>query len=174
MKAKTTGWVILGGVGIALVYILLRPLKVLAGDTQTFLARIFPYTPIISECADELGLDEKIIKTLVWTESSGFPEAKRKENGYYSWGFTGLTLDAARDEGFTGEEKDLLDPRTNLYYGSAYLKMWLDKVEGNLGFAYSSYNGGYSAYYYYLEEGRFLNPIRVNRFLEIYQKVKEA
>lgn len=170
---KTFGWIILGGVGVALAYILLKPFKGEAGDAQTFLRRISPYQSIIREYADEFNLDADLIKAVIWTESSGFPNVSRKENDFYSYGLMGVTLASACDVGFTGEEADLFDVRTNIHYGSAYLGMWMDKAEGNVELAVSSYNGGYKAFNYYKENGRLWNPTYVNRVLDYYQKLSK-
>jgi len=170
---KTFGWIILGGVGVALAYILLKLPKGEAGDVQTFLRRISPYQPMITEYADEFNLDADLIRAVIWVESSGFPNASRKEDSFYSYGLLGVTLAAARDVGFTGEEADLFNPEVNIHYGSAYLSSWMDKAEGNVELAISSYNGGYKAFNYYKENGRLWNPTYVNRVLDYYQKISK-
>jgi len=142
MKAKTTGWIILGGVGIALTYILLKTSRLEAGDTQTFLTRISPYTFIITGYADEFTLDEDLIKAVIWQESSGFPSAKRKENDFYSYGLCGLTLIAARDMGYLGTEEDLIEPDINIHYATAYLRYQYERY-GDLDKALVAYNAGH-------------------------------
>lgn len=142
MKAKTTGWIILGGVGIALTYILLKTSRLEAGDTQTFLRRISPYTFIITGYADEFTLDEDLIKAVIWQESSGFPNAERKENSFYSYGLCGLTLIAARDMGYLGTEEDLIEPDTNIHYATAYLRYQYERY-GDLDKALVAYNAGH-------------------------------
>lgn len=143
MKAKNLGWILLGGVGIALTYILLKPSKAVAGDTQIFLARISPYSSIIREYADAFTLDEDLIKAVIWQESSGFPNAKRKENGFYSYGLCGLTLPAARDMGYLGIEEDLIEPDINIYYATAYLRYQIDRYGGDVSKGLVAYNAGH-------------------------------
>jgi len=143
MKDKRLGWIILGGVGIALAYILLRPLEAEAGDAGIFLARISSYESIITEYADEFGLDEDLIKAVIWQESSGFPGAKRKEDGFYSYGFCGLTPLAAQDMGYLGTEEDLIVPDINIHYGVAYLRFQIDRYDGDVSKGLSAYNAGH-------------------------------
>ena len=143
MKTKTTGWIILGGVGIALTYVLLKASKVEAGDAQTFLRRISPYSSIIREYADEFTLDEDLIKALIWQESSRFPNAERKENNFYSYGLCGLTLIAARDMGYLGTEEDLIEPDINIHYATAYLRYQIDRYGGDVSKGLVAYNAGH-------------------------------
>lgn len=134
---------LLGGVGIALTYILLKPSKAVAGDTQIFLERISPYSSLITGCTDEFTLDEDLIKAVIWQESSGFPNAKRKENSFYSYGLCGLTLPAARDMGYLGTEEDLIEPYTNIQYATAYLRYQIDRYGGDVSKGLVAYNAGY-------------------------------
>lgn len=46
------------------------------------------------------------------------------------------------------EEDNLMDIRTNLYYGCTILKYYLDKADGNWGEALARYNGSYGEYWY--------------------------
>lgn len=142
MKSKTFGWILLGGVGIGLTYILLKASKAEAGDARIFLNRISPYQSIISGYASEFTLDEDLIKAVIWQESSGFPNAKRKENGFYSCGLCGLTLIAAQDMGYLGTEEDLIEPDTNIHYATAYLRYQYERY-GDLNKALVAYNAGY-------------------------------
>lgn len=143
MKAKTTGWIILGGVGIALAYILVKASRLEAGDAQTFLRRISPYTFTITEYADEFTLDEDLIKAVIWQESSGFPNAKRKENNFYSYGLCGLTLLAARDMGYSGTEEDLIEPDINIHYATKYLRYQIDRYGEDVSKGLVGYNAGH-------------------------------
>jgi len=142
MKAKTTGWILLGGVGTALTYILLKSSRAEAGDARIFLERISPYTSIITGYADEFTLDEDLIKAVIWQESSGFPNTKRKEDGFYSYGLCGLTLIAAQDMGYLGTEEDLIEPDTNIHYATAYLRYQYERY-GDLDKALVAYNAGH-------------------------------
>lgn len=142
MKTKTLGWILLGGVGIGLTYILLKSTRAEAGDARIFLERISPYTSIITGYADEFTLDEDLIKAVIWQESSGFPNAKRKEDGFYSYGLCGLTLIAARDMGYLGTEEDLIEPDTNIGYAAAYLRYQYERY-GDLDKGLVAYNAGH-------------------------------
>ena len=176
MKGKTVGWLILGGGIITLLLLRTRIAEAIEDwEARIFLNRLSPYQSIVTEYADQFSLDENVAKALIWKESSGNPNAKRWEGSDigYSYGFTGLTLAAAQDVGYTGEAEGLLNPETNLHYGFAYLRMWLDKCGEDTAFALSCYNGGYAAYYYKLETGEFLNPSYVEKVLEYYSRLKK-
>lgn len=175
MKSKTVAWLILGG-GVALTLILFRSRIASAiqdWEANIFLNRLSPYNSIVSQNAEEWSINENLAKALIWTESSGYPDVKAWEGEEigYSYGFTGLTLPAAQDVGYTGEAEGLLDPEANLHYGFGYLRMWLNKCGQDSAFALSCYNGGYQAYYYKLDTGSFLNPSYVEKVLGYYSRL---
>ena len=175
MKKGTVAWLILGGGAIVTLLLFRTKISEAVQDWETriFLNRLSPYQSMVSEYADEFSLDENLAKALIWRESSGYPNARRWEGEElgYSYGFTGLTLPAAQDVGYTGEAEGLLDPETNLHYGFAYLRMWLEECGEDIAFALSCYNGGYKAYYYKLETGEFLNPSYVEKVLEYQSRL---
>ena len=177
MKSKTFGWILLGG-GVLIACLLFR--REIADGVENwektlFLNRLSPYNELVEYRAAEEDIDLYLLQALIWTESSGFPNEKNWEGPQigYSYGFTGLTLEAARDRGFTGGEEELLDPQTNLEFGAKYLKMWLDKSGGNVELALSSYNGGYAAYYYYLQVGIFVNPAYIEKVMGYYDLLRK-
>lgn len=53
-----------------------------------------------------------------------------------------IKLQTARLVGYTGKEKDLLDPGLNIYYAGKYLKKQLDRYKGDIPKAVSAYNAG--------------------------------
>lgn len=177
MKGKTLGWILLGG-GIITACLLFRR-EIAEGvenwEKTLFLNRLSPYNHLVEYRTAQEDIDLYLFQALIWAESSGFPNEKNWEGQEvgYSYGFTGLTLDAARDMGFTGLEKDLLDPQINLEFGAKYLAMWLDKSDGNVELALSSYNGGYAAYYYYLETGMFVNTGYISKVMGYYDLLRK-
>lgn len=177
MKGKTVGWILLGGGVLAACLLFRREIAdgVENWEKTLFLNRLSPYNQLVEYRAAQEDINLYLFQALIWTESSGFPDVRTWEGPGigYSYGFTGLTLEAARDMGFTGVEKDLLDPQVNLEFGAKYLAMWLDKSDGNVKLALSSYNGGYAAYYYYLQVGKFVNPSYISKVMGYYDLLRK-
>ncbi|MBA7633161.1 Membrane-bound lytic murein transglycosylase C [subsurface metagenome] len=141
MKPKTLGWIILGG-GIILTLFLLRSrIHDIIEDREVriFLNRLSPYHPIVTDYADQHSLDENLVKAVIWTESSGFPDA---EGPYGEIGFMQVFYTTAQQMGFTGEPDELFDPDTNVYYGTKYLRWQLDRYGQDIQMALSAYEAG--------------------------------
>jgi len=95
----------------------------------------------IKEAAQVTGLPYDLLYGIVCQESSGLPMAVRYEPGFFkryimkipglgtkesrgrstSWGLMQVMGQVAREEGFTGEFEQLLDPRVGLHWGCRHL-----------------------------------------------------
>jgi soluble lytic murein transglycosylase-like protein len=64
-------------------------------------------------------------------------------NGLHSVGLCQIQLRTAQALGFKGEEKDLLDPHTNVKYAGAYLSYQFDRY-GSWVKAVKAYNAGFA------------------------------
>jgi len=113
-------------------------------EAQVFLERIKPYDEIIEAEAKANTIDPDLIRAVIWQESSGNPNAKRYEGPEvgYSYGLMGLTMGAATDMGYKGEEKDLIKPEINVKYGVKYLRYQYDRYK-DLDKALTAYNAGH-------------------------------
>lgn len=174
--SRKLGYLLFGG-GILLLFLLLRvkPGGTIDRDVEIFLKRLSPYSLLVEEYAQFYQIPQDLAKALIWTESSGRPNVKRWEGDEigYSYGLTGVTYPAACDVGFRGKPEELLDPEVNVQFGLGYFRMWLNKAGENIPLALSCYNGGYGAFYYFLDKGRFLNPGYVEKTLKYYELLKE-
>ncbi|GAI87295.1 unnamed protein product, partial [marine sediment metagenome] len=120
MKPKTLGWIILGGGIITLLLLRSRLHEVVEDwEVRIFLNRLSPYQSIVEDWAYGFSVDENIVRALIWTESSGHPDAESKK---HALGLMGVLYTTAQQMGFTGESDGLFDPDTNVYYGTKYLR----------------------------------------------------
>ncbi len=138
MKRKTVGWLILGG-GIITLLLLRFRTHIEDREVRIFLNRLSPYQSIVTNYADQHSLDENLVKAVIWTESSGFPDA---EGLYGEIGFMQVFYTTAQQMGFTGEPDELFDPDTNIYYGTKYLRWQLNRYEQDIQMALSAYKAG--------------------------------
>lgn len=93
------------------------------------------YDAIVAEAAKTYGLDPRIIRAVMQTESS-FDATAVSPAG--ALGLMQLMPAVAAELGVT----DPLDPRQNIMGGSKYLKQLLDLHDGNVRLALASYNAG--------------------------------
>lgn len=120
--------------------------------------------------ASKYNIDPNLIKAIIMTESSGRPNAIRHEwNGHDSIGLMQVTIPAARDVGYTGDEQGLLNPITNIEYGTRYLKRLIDEFNGNIYWAVAAYNAGA----YNVKHGRYSKNY-VNTVFRYYNMFKSG
>jgi soluble lytic murein transglycosylase-like protein len=93
------------------------------------------YDDIVDEAAKLYGLDPRMIKAVMETESAFNAMAVSPVGAL---GLMQLMPDLAKELGVT----DPLDPRQNIMGGSKYLKQLLDAQGGNVRLALASYNAG--------------------------------
>ncbi len=82
--------------------------------SNSALDRISEYDNIISDAADQFGIDKNLIKSVILTESGGHKNAVSKANAK---GLMQLMDSTAVDMGV----KNVLDPKENIYGGTKYL-----------------------------------------------------
>lgn len=90
------------------------------------------------------GLHPSLIEAVIWAESRGKKDAKRWEGslGTYSYGLMQITPDAAQEVGYSGKPDGLMEPNTNVQYGSKYLSKMYKYNKQNIAMAVASYNCG--------------------------------
>ncbi len=121
-------------------------------DISTFWNRISPYEKTIWDTSKKFGVDYYLVLAVIWTESSGNPGALRKENGFYSYGLMQITYNAAKDVGFADRVELLMDPDTNILYGTKYLALKLSEWK-NPVLAIAAYNAGTRRVKSWIERG---------------------
>lgn len=91
----------------------------------------------IMKVGDIFDIEAAVIAGIIAHESEGIA---KKTNGRYL-GLMQFGLAEARSQGYKGTASSLLDPYTNIYWGTAYLKYCL-KILKTLDRAISGYNSG--------------------------------
>ena len=122
----------------------------------------------IFKIARENNIDPALIMGIIQVESNWNPNAVRVEpNGYKSIGLMQVTIQAARDAGYMGDERGLFNPKINIKYGVKYLRKMLDIFNGNIYKAIAAYNAGPGN----VKRGRF-SFTYVNKVMREYNKFK--
>ena len=102
-----------------------------------------PFAAELEAAALMHGLDPDLLRALVWQESKGDPLAVRFEPRLNdsSYGLGQVLLQTARELGFAGGVRDLLDPHTNLDLAARYLRSRFDTF-GDFRLSVAAYNSG--------------------------------
>lgn len=95
----------------------------------------------------KIGIDPAIALAIVENESNFKTSATNYEKTYktHSAGLFQVMLPTARYLGFKGSFKQLMVPKTNIYYGLKYLKKCINKYGNNINKIGCCYNAGYNA-----------------------------
>lgn len=90
------------------------------------------------------ALPPSIMAALCDVESNHRPNViNLQDGGSPSYGLCQIKLETARDIGFEGEADSLMNPAINAYYAAKYLRLQLDRYDGNLKKAVAAYNRGH-------------------------------
>jgi len=98
-------------------------------------ADIKSYDKYIRDSAAKYGVDPALIYAVIERESSGNPMAS---SGKGAKGLMQLVDATAKDMGV----RDVYNPKENIEGGTKYLRMMLDRFEGNVPLALAAYNSG--------------------------------
>ncbi|MBD3346242.1 MAG: transglycosylase SLT domain-containing protein [Chitinivibrionales bacterium] len=107
-------------------------------NTKNIEERLSSYNSIISEAAARHDVDPVLIRSVIAQESAGNPYAVSHAGAK---GLMQLIDSTAKDMGVTS----VYNPRANIMGGTKYLKMMLDKFNGDERLALASYNAGPAA-----------------------------
>lgn len=117
----------------------------------------------------QVGLPLGLIDSVCHVESHDNPAAIHRHDGHGdSLGLCQIKNFSARQVGFKGTEKDLLDPQVNALYAAKYLKSQIKRYKGDIQKAVTAYNkghcdgNGYSIYYYKVEKYWKLHGTKTN------------
>lgn len=111
-----------------------------AEDFEKIMARINKYNHLIESYSREHNLDDNLIASVIYHESSGNPKAISPKNAL---GLMQVTYDTARK--ITKKpttRKEILSPEKNIALGSKYLSKLIDMFRGNVMLGLAAYNAG--------------------------------
>jgi len=170
MKAEDIALIIAGGIAVLLI----AKGKAVAEEKPLpdyLVDRINKYWPIIEGEAKRFGVDPLLIVAVICTESEGVATAKawEKKVGEHSMGLMQVLPSTARAMGYEGPDDGLLDPKTNIFYGTKYLAHQLHRYR-NIPEAVAAYNAGSARY----RAGRFINQRYVDKVLRYYEQAKRT
>lgn len=84
-----------------------------------------------------------LLSALCWVESNHKPAAiNQYDGGSPSYGLCQIKLETAKMVGYRGSEKQLLNPKTNVFWAAKYLKKQLDRYGEDPRKAVAAYNAG--------------------------------
>ena len=103
--------------------------------SHSSMQRLKKYDKIIEQAAKDHGVDEKLIKSIILTESAAKENALSKAKAK---GLMQLMDGTAKDMGV----RNVWNPKENIYGGTKYISKMIDKYDGNLELALAAYNAG--------------------------------
>lgn len=134
-------------------------------------SRVLGYSDLIKKYAGAEGVDPALVAAVIHWESGGNPEAvERRNTAPISYGLMQIRYETALDMGMPSvlEPSDLLFARTNITYGTKYLKWLLTRYRGDLQKTLSAYNQGPGN----LDRYGITNWKYVNGVTALYQQYK--
>lgn len=103
------------------------------------------YVNYVNAEASSQGVPVALVNAIIGAESAFIASAHRPEPQINdaSWGLMQLLYRTARGLGYSGDPSGLLDPSTNIHFGTMLLAQLLSRTNGDIAATASAYNGGY-------------------------------
>ena len=116
-------------------------------DNPVFFGRIvirgaMTYSTIILAIAKTVGVPGALLLAICTHESHLQNVVAPQDHGSPSYGLCQIKQDTAKAMGYTGDGQGLMNPDTNVRYAAQYLKMQLERYDGDWCKATSAYNAG--------------------------------
>lgn len=120
---------------------------VLDGVKNKVMKHFYPleYSEYVQQYSEQYSVDETLVYAVIRTESGFRAEVESSAGAMglmqimpdtFSW------LQNMRDGEVTHSDSELLNPQTNIEYGTYFLSYLIDKYEGNEQLAVAAYNAG--------------------------------
>lgn len=120
---------------------------VLDGVKNKVMEHFYPleYSEYVQQYSEQYSVDETLVYAVIRTESGFRAEVESSAGAMglmqimpdtFSW------LQNMRDGEVTHSDSELLNPQTNIEYGTYFLSYLIDKYEGNEQLAVAAYNAG--------------------------------
>lgn len=94
----------------------------------------------------QYSLPSGLLEAVCFVESNHKVNAVHKDDGgANSLGVCQIKLNTAKDLGFKGTEKQLMNPKTNIKYAAKYLRHQLNRYKGSITKAVIAYNLGHAS-----------------------------
>jgi soluble lytic murein transglycosylase-like protein len=100
------------------------------------------YSTLILSIAKSIGVPGALLLAICTHESGLTNVIAPHDHGSPSYGLCQVKEDTAKTLGYRGDGKGLMNPQTNVEYAAKYLKMQLDRYEGDWCRATAAYNAG--------------------------------
>lgn len=98
---------------------------------------------LFAQASSEYKLPDNLLSSLCYIESNHKINAYHKDDGISnSVGICQIKLSTAKTLGFEGTEKQLMEPKNNIFYAAAYLNKQRSRYKGSVSKAVISYNIG--------------------------------
>ena len=110
--------------------------------------------------ADAHGVDQRLVRAVIWVESRGTPQKVMDTNGRYSRGVMQIQEPAAFDVGFRGDPERLMGV-DGVWFGVAYLARQIARADGDVWQGVGLYNAG---------SFHRISPRHVERVREAYRQ----
>lgn len=123
------------------------------------------YKAFIETYSERNQLDKNLIFAVIWQESFFRPDvvSPAKANGLMQLLYKTARQTAAKLD-LKIKKRDLYNPRINIKLGTDHLKYLLDKHDGKLHLALTSYNAGYHRSIFWLEK---FGDVSADEFIEM-------
>lgn len=100
------------------------------------------YSAIILAAAKSIGVPGSLLLAICTHESKLVNIIAPHDNGSPSYGLCQIKEETAKMLGFDGESRRLMNPIINAKYAALYLKMQLNRYDGDWCMATAAYNAG--------------------------------
>jgi soluble lytic murein transglycosylase-like protein len=104
-----------------------------------------PLVTLFTAFSLQYGLPPGLLSSLCYVESKHKVSAMHHDDGgENSIGVCQIKLSTAKDLGFKGTEKDLMNPKRNIHYAAKYLSKQVKRYNGSIEKAVIAYNIGHA------------------------------